>query len=309
MINTNNRMKEISENLRRDVRDLLDESANIVTGTFKNGLCTMQGIARRWENFTHELSGAVVSLFKPAEKAALAELSPEQEPVVTVMESSNEQLPVGTRMTLSEAEERIAALNQDYIGRNKLEDTVQVAIDYMMDGEADRYCLTLTTGLGYGSVLEQMQHHIELYLQYPRSIMQYFYEAPDGLAELLRDQFGPQLNDDLEKLANRVLGLFQQHCTITKLEQQFEVQSMAIPEKDKEKFLQRTKTVIKELRKAANTGKTAAPVQERITPVPTPVPSRDDAQTRPSIKLKLNEIRTRQPKRPTRPERRRTQEK
>ena len=64
-IDTNSRMKEIAGNLRRDVKDLLGESASIVTGFFKNGLCTVRGAATRWRNFTRDISGAFVSLFKP----------------------------------------------------------------------------------------------------------------------------------------------------------------------------------------------------------------------------------------------------
>ena len=55
-------MKEIAGNLRRDVKDLLGESANIVTGIFKDGLCTVRGAANRWRNFTRDISGAFVSL-------------------------------------------------------------------------------------------------------------------------------------------------------------------------------------------------------------------------------------------------------
>ena len=93
-IDTNNRMKEIAGNLRRDVKDLLGESANIVTGLFKDGLCTVRGAANRWRNFTRDISGAFVSLFKSTNEALLPDLSPEQQPIVTVMESMDENLPV-----------------------------------------------------------------------------------------------------------------------------------------------------------------------------------------------------------------------
>lgn len=80
-IDTNSRMKEIAGNLRRDVKDLLGDSASIVTGFFKNGLCTVRGAATRWRNFTRDISGAFVSLFKSAKEATLPDLSPEQEPI------------------------------------------------------------------------------------------------------------------------------------------------------------------------------------------------------------------------------------
>ncbi len=197
-------MKEIAGNLRRDVKDLLGESANIVTGLFKDGLCTVRGAANRWRNFTRDISGAFVSLFKSTNEALLPDLSPEQQPIVTVMESADEHLPVGARMTLSEAETRIGELNRDYWDSDEPERPVRVAIDYMLDGEVDRYWLPLCTGPGCRSLLEQMAYHVETNLKHPEEATQLFADAPAGLRELLHEQFGPQLHDDLEKLAGRV---------------------------------------------------------------------------------------------------------
>ena len=145
-------MKEIAGNLRRDVKDLLGESANIVTGLFKDGLCTVRGAANRWRNFTRDISGAFVSLFQSTNEAILPDLSPEQQPIVTVRESMDENLPVGTRMTLSEAETRIGELNRDYWDSDEPERPVRVSIDYMLDGEVDRYWLPLRTEIGRAHV-------------------------------------------------------------------------------------------------------------------------------------------------------------
>ena len=93
---------------------------------------------------------------KRLNEALLPDLSPEQQPIVTVMESKDENLPVGARMTLSEAETQIGALNQRYWDSDEPERPVRVAIDYMLDGEVDRYWLPLRTGPGCGSLLEQM---------------------------------------------------------------------------------------------------------------------------------------------------------
>ena len=68
-IETENRMKEIAGNLKRDMKDLLGESANIVAGFFKQGLCTVRGMADRWKNFTNGISDAVGMLFQPFENA------------------------------------------------------------------------------------------------------------------------------------------------------------------------------------------------------------------------------------------------
>lgn len=290
-------MKEIAGNLRRDVKDLLGESANIVTGLFKDGLCTVRGATNRWRNFTRDISGAFVSLFQSANEAILPDLSPEQQPIVTVRESMDENLPVGTRMTLSEAETRIGELNRDYWDSDEPERPVRVSIDYMLDGEVDRYWLPLRTGPGCGSMLEQMQYLVETNLNHPEEVSQLFADAPAGLRELLHDQFGPQLHDDLEKLAARVVGFFQQHHTITKLEQQFQAQAEVMPEKDKKKFLAYTKAAVTDLRKAANTSKTAAPAQERAAPV-SPAHARDSDRPRQSVKIKLHQIKKEQAKTP-----------
>lgn len=229
-------MKEIAGNLRRDVKDLLGESANIVTGLFKDGLCTVRGAANRWRNFTRDISGAFVSLFNSTNEALLPGLSPEQQPVVTVIESTDKNIPAGSRMTLSEAETRIGELNQRYWDSDEPERPVRVAIDYMLDGEVDRYWLPLRTGPGCGSLLEQMECHVDANLNRPEEVARLFEDAPAGLRELLHEQFGPQLHDDLEKLAGRVLTFFQQHHTITKLEQQFQTQERLCRRRKKKNF-------------------------------------------------------------------------
>ena len=110
---------------------------------------------------------------------------------------------------------------------------------------------------------------------------------------MLHEQFGPQLQTGLEQLAGGVINLFQQHYTITRLEQQFETQAMAIPEKEQEKFLQHAKAAITDLRKAANTSKTIAPAQERTAPV-SAAPARDGDRPRQSVKVKLHQIKKEQ---------------
>ena len=141
-------MKEISANLQRDVKDLLEESANIVIGFFKNGVCTARGVTARWRDFTHDISGAVVTLFKSSKEDILPDLSVEQEPLVTVIESGDIELPIGTKMTLSEAERKIADLSDSKWDSDEPARPVKVAIDYMMDGQIDRYCLPLNIGAG-----------------------------------------------------------------------------------------------------------------------------------------------------------------
>ena len=52
----NSRMREITGNLRRDMKDLLGESAHIVTGFFKRGVCTVRAVADKWRTFTQDIS-------------------------------------------------------------------------------------------------------------------------------------------------------------------------------------------------------------------------------------------------------------
>lgn len=262
------------------------ESASIVTGFFKNGVCTVRGAATRWNNFTHDISDAVVSLFKSSKEAILPDLSPEREPVVVVMESAVEDLPVGIYMTLSEAEQKIADLNELNWDGYEPSRPVKVAIDYMMDGQVDRYWLPLSIGSCQGSLLEQMERHVEACLKSPAETTAPFYDAPDDLAKLLHEQFGPQFQTDLETLASKVINLFKQHYTISCLEQQFATQAMAIPAKEQEKFMQSARMAVTDLRRAVNTGKEIIPAQERTAPAP----ARNGDSPRQSVKVKLRAI-------------------
>ena len=112
-------------------------------------------------------------------------------------------------------------------------------------------------------MLEQMEYHVKSCLHYPDSVPQDFYTASPGLGELLHEHFGPQLQEDLERLAGQVLGHFRQHCTIARLEEQFALQAQALPERDQRHFQESAKTAIVKLRRAANTGQAIEPVQEQ----------------------------------------------
>lgn len=61
----NSRMKEITGNLKRDMKDLLGESANVMTGFFRRGVCTVRAVADKWKAFAHDISAAVDDLMKP----------------------------------------------------------------------------------------------------------------------------------------------------------------------------------------------------------------------------------------------------
>ena len=167
-IETENRMKEITGNLRRDVKDLLGESANLVTGFFKRGACTVRAVADKWKAFARDISNAVDTLMEPpfagdGPEAPAQELNPAAEPVVTVMESGDSRFPVGMKLPLSQANELVGKADMEQAGAGHLPMPVQLKIDYTKDGCTDRYWLPLEIGAG-GDLLTQMQKHINRYV-------------------------------------------------------------------------------------------------------------------------------------------------
>lgn len=290
-MDTESRMKEISQSLKRDVKDLLGESANIVTGIFKQGWCTVQGIGDKWKAFAREVSGAVENLIKPAfleggTEAPSLSLDPEGQPIVTVMESTHEHLPVGKRMTLSEVDAQMQVLGESFWDSGESSRPVTVAIDYMMDGQNDRYWLPLQVGI-CPPLLEQMKDHVNSCLANAGEVAQLFEEAPAPLQAILHDQFGPQLHADLEKLSTRVIGLFRQHLNIAKLEQQFDAQASVMPEKKQAAFRQAMSAAVVELRRAANTGEETRPAAERVRLTPM---AEQTEKPRQSVKVHLRQL-------------------
>lgn len=267
----------------------------IVVGFFKQGLCTVQGVATRWKNFTSGISDAVGMLFQPLEHSLPPKPAPERQPMVTVMESDAPELPVGTRMTLYEAEQRIEQVSRERWDSDGVVSSVKVAIDYIMEGEQDRYWLPLKIGEGRASMLDQMEDYVTTCFHHPDVTTRDFYSAPEGLGALLHEQFGPQLHDDLEKLSTKVLGFFRQHCTISRLEKQFEAQAEGLPEKERGKFQADMGKTIISLRLAANTGPqqpAPQPEQERPAPVQQTErpPEANSTRLRPSVKLRLRRL-------------------
>ena len=147
----NSRMKEITGNLKQDVKDLLGESASLFTGFFKRGVCTVRAVADKWKAFAHDISAAVDDLMKPpfaegGPEAPMVNLDPEGEPIVTVTESMDERFPTGKQMSLSQAEEYVRQVDQEYREAERTPQAVRVKIDYMKDGRTDRYWLPLEIG-------------------------------------------------------------------------------------------------------------------------------------------------------------------
>lgn len=160
-------MKEITGNLRQDVKDLLGESASLFTGFFKRGVCTVRAVADKWKAFAHDISGTVDELMKPpfaegGPEAPAPQLNSKDEPMVTVVESTDEHFPEKLQMPLSQAERRVLQISELYRAHNQEPQPVKVKIDYMKNGQTDRYFLPLQIGAG-GSLLSQMREHISSY--------------------------------------------------------------------------------------------------------------------------------------------------
>lgn len=173
---SNNRMGEITDNLKKDVKDLLSESANIVTGFFKRGLCTVRAVADKWKAFAQSVSSAADELMKPpfieGPETPSTDLSPAAEPIVTIMESRDKAFPVGNRMTLSEANEYVRQMDASRHEANAAPQTVKVKIDYMWGDNSDRYWLPLEIGSGRGGLLEQMEERLGNFRSNPDRIVQ-----------------------------------------------------------------------------------------------------------------------------------------
>lgn len=121
---SNDRMSEIARDLKKDVKELLFESAAIVTGFFKRGLCTVRAAADKWKTFARNVSTAADELMKPPliqeMEVPATDLLPTDEPVVTVVESGDLNFPVGMKLSLSAANEYVRqmdALSYDANGR------------------------------------------------------------------------------------------------------------------------------------------------------------------------------------------------
>lgn len=289
-------MKEITGNLRRDVKDLLGESANLVTGFFKRGVCTVRAVADKWKAFARDISNAVDTLMEPpfvgnGSEAPAQELDPAAEPVVTVMESEDSRFPVGMKLPLSQANDLVDKADMEQREEGRLPMPIQVKIDYTKDGRTDRYWLPLEIGAG-GDLLTQMQKHIDRYLTSPEEVARLFQDVPEQYQDELRTTFAPLLKQSLRDLSMNVLSYFRRHCDISTLERTSVLQAQALPEAQRESLLTSTNLAVQTLRRTANAGQQqSSPQQERCVP-PQREPQR---KNRSSVKLKLAKIKASQP--------------
>lgn len=325
----NSRMKEITGNLKRDMRDLVDESAHVVTGFFKRGVCTVRAVADKWRAFTQDISAAVDELMKPpflegGPDAPLPAMEEGAEPLVTVTGSIDRNFPIGKQMPLSQANAYVAEMDAAYREEELPAQPVKVRIDYIRDGRTDCYCLPLHIGVG-GSLLEQMEAHLETYRADPGRVAALFQQTPEEYRQELEAEFTPFVRESLEDLSHGTLQYFKRHCDISELEQQLQGQAAVLPEGQRASFEEKAAKTVFSLRRAANG---AAPQEERPAQAEQraapPVPASREVSPggatqalrqaeggenpRQSVKVKIHRLKQEQARRPKRPKIRLTPE-
>ena len=298
------RMKEITGNLKQDVKDLLGESASLFTGFFKRGVCTVRAVADKWKAFAHDISGTVDELMKPpfaegGPEAPALLLNSKDEPIVTVVESTDEHFPEKLQMPLSQAERRILQIDELYRAHNQEPQPVKVKIDYMKNGQTDRYFLPLQIGTG-GSLLAQMREHISSYQGNQEKISQLFHSVPDEYRASLQNELTPFLHNSLDGLSKELLPYFQWHCGVGELGRQLEEQADMLTENQRAAFQAGVRNTLDGLRQSLNLGVVPEPpalyreqpaqkieiAADRILPKEPP-----RASSRHSVKVRLKKIR------------------
>ncbi len=290
-------MKEITDNLKRDVKELLGESAGLVTGFFKRGACTVRAVADKWKAFARDISGAVDTLMKPSfveggPEAPALSLDPEAEPVVTVTESLDGTPAVGQQMTLSEANELVGRLGQEYQKAKYAPAQVMVKIDYTRNGQTDRYWLPLEIGAG-GNLLEQMKARLDALHTDPEQVARLFDSVPEEHRAAFKTELTPFVNESVNELSTGLLHYFHRHCDIAALERQFDAQASILPEKQQQAFREAAQRTVVNLRRAVNTGvPQAQPAVQKAHREQVAAPGRQAAgkRTRSSVRTHIGAI-------------------
>lgn len=299
---SNNRMGEITGNLKKDMKDLLSESANIVTGFFKRGFCTVRAVADKWRTFAQSVSSAADELMKPAfvqgQEAPAINFHPAAEPVVTVMESRDRNFPVGRQMPLSKANEYIRQMDTRRHEAQGTPHTVKVKIDYMWGERCDRYWLPLEIGSGRGGLLQQMEQLLAYYRADPKRIMQEldFPKENGNYREDFRAFFLPFVQQSIDDLHNNLLPYFRDHCNITEMKRTAEALMPALGEIGQAQYKQKMEDKAAVLRQQVNSLEvklSARPVQSRPD-APQRAAQDRPPQSRPPVKVRLEQIKARQ---------------
>ena len=115
---------------------------------------------------------------------------------MTITESMDERFPTGKQMSLSQAENYVRQVDQEYREAERTPQAVKVKIDYMKDGRTDRYWLPLEIGAG-GSLLEQMQTHISAYQDGRARVNQLFQSVPQEYRTVLQEELTPFIHQSV----------------------------------------------------------------------------------------------------------------
>lgn len=188
----------------------------------------------------------------------------------------------------------------------------------------DCYCLPLHIGAG-GSLLEQMERHLETYRADPNRVSALFQQAPETYRLQLEEEFTPFIRESLEDLSQGTLQYFQRHCAISELEQQLQGQAAVLPEGQRTSFEEKAAKTVFSLRRAANGADpqeehTNQAEQRAAPPVPAsreavsgemaqpPQQAEGGESPRQSVKVKIRRLKQEQARRPQRPKVRLTPE-
>lgn len=299
---SNDRMSEIARDLKKDVKELLFESAAVVTSFFKRGLCTVRAAADKWKTFARNVSTAADELMKPPliqeMEVPATDLLPTDEPVVTVVESGDLNFPVGMKLSLSAANEYVRQMDALSYDAKSTPHTVRIKIDYTQGETRDRYTFPLQIGSGRGGLLEQMERNLTYYRADPERIMGGLdVSTIDKRSEaFFRSSILPLVQKSVEDLYNDLLPYFRRHCSIAELKKSAEALIPSMGESQQERFRKTIEEQIAVLRQKVNS------LEPRSTP--RQVHTRQDtsqqatqatpAQSRRSVRGQLKQIRAAQ---------------
>lgn len=261
-------MSEITGSLKRDLKELLTESASLITGFFKRGACTVRAVADKWRAFARDISGAVDTLMKPpfaegGPDAPAQNLDPESEPTVTIIDGTLGQYQPGQKLKLSTANRLVYRESLQSVKADTMTPALRVRIDYMKDGQPDCYTLPVDMSLG-GDLLDHLSVWADHFRTDPEKVVRLFDSAPEQYREELRTQFMPVLRSSLDDLVTNVMHYLQTHCDISEMEQQFQLQAQAMPEQERRNFQAAAHSTITILRRGANEGRQlAAPIKQK----------------------------------------------
>lgn len=240
------------DSMKQDTKDFLAASGRLLTGVLRRGLCSARAAGNRWRNFAESLSQSFELLKKPpfisGNDAPRPNLDPLAEPVVTVVESADRRFPLGTRMPLSQADELVRRLDEEEQSAGREPQTLRVVIDYTINGLPDRYQAELSLGDGDGSLVQQIKAHVDAYRRDAARTARLL----EGFPPEVRRAHVAGLQEDMDRTANQLVGFFQSHCDISRMESGFAAHAQALPESARGQYETAARKAIQGLRRDVN---------------------------------------------------------